>query len=862
MRNKNRKQILLSVVALLLVALMTVGVTYSWIDDLKLVEFQNDSVSDNKAPLKAGVDINSDVVISKSDAVIDLGNMLYSDKTNIMYLENDAYHVRYDTNNDDASKEPNWTNINQKKGYFYESGDMHLSGCYGDGENFYFPLGGSNGFREGNKDDENVNYISMTMKVSSPNANVDFWFREVPTVKVHSAEDPTGENSPIIPQARYAISVDGDMHVYSSTGTALTKSATNVSTTAVPGVRKTSAYTFNDEDNESSIRGKNGNTLFSIKKGDTVTLNVKIWLESGFSSDNIQNVDVRMAIVSSYAYDRVITIVDKTMGPQGKSWIKNNSAKLYLTLPAVLNNLSTSKSEWSNLGNDGAPFFALNLKTKVNEDDPDEYEVTIPMIYNNEEMILYRCNDKGWNDNLSDAKTRSPYLVHCWNWWRSFLPDSFQPETYTLYGCSLDKSAYDVFGDEIPAAPGEASNSQYRTNLGYGTWGGVDMITVSEKYNNVEYAPHNNNNTDYKLFVRDYSDFSTTGITYTYQMYYNDYNWYSYVPKSSALLQFAYYNSSNHLKGKWGYDSWQTQCPQQRPLKGDIYNNNSLTYQMTQNHSSGNNMDQGRGYWNNADKVYLIKSGNYWSTSVPHAFMKDDNTNSKNPAMTLLNGVKYAGTTDVYISSQSHINDTTVYWDVYFNNGANDDSSVNPNNSWTVNSGQKYLFPGCFYDFANNQWLGSLRGSGRDAATVETDTGGGGGGGGSSETNTDSMDGYSNSTNFTFQVNYNNNTRTYDVFSNSSSDAGSSTFKVDIELGSGVNWITVQKSGTGFGLQKTGQIFTVGSNMGLYITNASGQRNNFGFRAADAGHYIAYFQYDNGNMNTLKIASVLKKAAS
>ena len=84
-----------------------------------------------------------------------------------------------------------------------------------DGEYFFFPTNGGT-FREGNKDDENVNYISFTVKVTSPDANVDFWFEDTPSISYKDANNV----SQMLPQARYSISVNGKSHVYSEDGKA------------------------------------------------------------------------------------------------------------------------------------------------------------------------------------------------------------------------------------------------------------------------------------------------------------------------------------------------------------------------------------------------------------------------------------------------------------------------------------------------------------------------------------------------------------------------------------------------------------------------------------------------------------------
>ncbi len=690
----SKKHLALSLVALILVLMMTVGVTYSWIDDLKQVEI---STNDNgvNAPLKTGLDINSDVKITSENNTIDLGKMFTDSDTEY------SGKLKYENNSNDSNKKPDWNTLNEKKGYFYESGDMHLSGCYSDGETFYFPKN-NGGYREGNKDDENVNYISFTTKVESPDADVDFWFRALPVINKHDTNDS-------ISQARYAINVDGESHVYSSDGTA------NTYNSSVTGVRRTAVYTYGNSLNTTEARGKNSNTLFSIKKGDTVYLNIKIWLEGGFDT-NITASDINFQLVSSWGVPgRKIKVVDKTMGPAGESWINNDSAKLYLTLPSVLKSLNSTVSSWSSLENDYdyAPFFELTLDSG----STDTYTANnVPLVFKNEEMIVYRCTDKGWNirttnqSGADNAEQRSPYSVYCWNWWRTTLPNTYRDETYTLYGCSLDNSAHNAF------------SSVTATNEGYGTWGGVEEIKVYEYYYNTHYASYGG-----KMFLRDYSDYSTAQKVYTYEMYRANNNnntpWKTYVPKSSALLQFDYFNSSTELLGQWGYNSWGNACPQQRPLKNNIYSSNSTSYNL-----AGNDNGNGRGFWNNANYVYLVKNGDMLPNNVTAYANMLDNDNNKfngNVAMTVLRNAD--NTANVTYSSANNLvyksdtvqasNSPSIYKDVNFNNNYKDQ-----NDNWTIQSGNKILFAGCFYNFAEGTWMGSLSGTGRSAVT-ESDAG-------------------------------------------------------------------------------------------------------------------------------------------
>ena len=835
MKNVKNKKLALGVVALILAALTAVSMTYAWIDDVKLVEFDNDSLSDNRAPLKTGVDINSTVNITKDDNTINLGNLLENSDLTVSTGEGQRTEVKHDLTNTEKA------NINKKKGYFYESGGMHLSPCYSDGETFYFERQSNQqsnqiSYREGNKDDENVNYISYTVKVTSPDANVDFWFKSIPSIAVANSEN-------LISNARIAITTDGNSHVYSSTGLANTIS--NSAMVPVSGVRRFSSYTYNDESNKTVARGENSNTLFSVKKGSTVILNIKIWLESGFDT-SIEASDIDLQLVSSWAYTRKITILDRTTSNTGSSWIRNGTATLFLTCPAVLE--ENAKKIYNNPGVDNwkqipgttgyekAPFYQLALDSGTT----DTYSVNVPLVYCNEEMILYRCSAQGWNSNANDAAQRSDYNVYCWNWWKSSLPNTFKDETYTLYGSSQDNVAKQEFNDVT---------ENYK---GYGTWGPVEEISVYSHYGNTDYASHNTEGAGSRLFVRDHSDEDTSGEIYTFVMHRENNNsdtpWKAYIPATSSKIQF-YYHLGN-ATGTWGYKSWNEENPQRRPLKSTgLYASNSTVYHFAQNYGT----DQGWGYWEGADTVYLIKSSFLSQDStVAHAYMFNSTTDKKEayPGETLTrlkdtsnNDVSYTWDGGTKTTGVWYTGSPRVYKKIVFNNGYGGDIGVDK-------TGDLNLFPGCFYQVDGSKWYGSLDDVGRAASATETGGDSGGGSGGGTDIGGGSMDGFTEPTKFVFKI----NGKEYDV------KTDGTTYKVRLSLTAGDNWTTVLKKEGNYptyGNGQSGQYYETKSNMDLYLTTANS--SDFSIRTASSGNFIAAFQCDNGNQNTIKITSILKE---
>ena len=848
MKKSNKKTLILSVVAFVLILMSLVSFTYSWIDDIKLVEFQNDNLAQNGAPLKTGTDINATINITKDENEINLGKILTNGDLTYEYTENGETkrHIRYDSSDD--SRKPDMDDINEKKGYFYESGNMHLSPCYSDGESFYFPVtnsdGESSGYREGNKDDENVNYISFTTKVCSPDATVDFWFGTADADTQNTATPPsiTDQNGNAIQGARIAITIDGSSHIYSAGGTANYYDSASGTTKAVSGVRQTTAYAYNHNNNNPAGAGKNGNTLFSIKKGSTVNMNVKIWIEGGTTGVSFSNININL--VSSWAFSRKITIVDKTTTNAASSWIKNNHAKMYLTLPGYLNSITTDKGDWPNLSEPftgiGAPFYEL---TMVEVDGEETYTATVPMIYNNEEMILYRCVDRGWNlrqpseveknAGAKEAVQRSEYSVYCWNWWKSYIPATFKDERYTLYGSSYDDVVTSRF-----------DNDKEPTNKGYGTWAGVDEINVYSAKDNggVDYATKDDKAT---FFLRDFTD-DKTGEVYAYVMYREngDANtpWKTYIPKTSSKIQFNYF--CNNDRGTWGYLSWNNDNRQRRPLASTgLYTKNSTNYYIKANY--GNN-DQGWGYWEDADMVYLFKDGDL-ALSDAYADIYNSNSDKKPNSPEKLNQLKYVSGSKKgqYVIWKNNI-------PVYYSGSAKVYKFVKFSNNNDKASGELVLFPGCFYHYSNPKWYGSLD----DIGAVPSGQSGGESSD-NTDTETDTMVGFDTQTSFVFKVqNQSGNTeQSYKAYSNSSG----TEFKVEVYLKAGDNWTTILNGSNNYRNGTSGASYSVGSGFNGINLDTS-KSNNFAFKATEAGNYIISFKYGN-QTSELRIEKALKKAS-
>ena len=150
-------------------------------------------------------------------------------------------------------------------------------------------------------------------------------------------------------------------------------------------------------------------------------------------------------------------------------------------------------------------------------------------------------------------------------------------------------------------------------------------------------------------------------------------------------------------------------------------------------HGSSDNPDyDGIGYWEGADEVYLLKNGNISGADTVGVYMyHNDGKDISEDYDTKESNMEHNGRLD------PRDNETPVYNVSTINNG---NSGSYPyikfkgiwNNGNPAYSRGLPLCPGCYFDWQNDRWLGSLTGSGRSAA-VDDDPGEGGqesGGGG------------------------------------------------------------------------------------------------------------------------------------
>lgn len=429
-----KRSVILALVSLLLVSATAVGVTVSWIEDVSQVEFNN--TDGQETPLHVGNKV------LKSDAV--MKNMGNSTDTVVSLSD-----------------------------YFNESGDMHLSPCYSDGENFYFPIEKKTGedetlkFRTGTKDDANVNYLSATFRIRSEGADTAYWFEKTGTdSQSYNSKTPyitffkdgsaisSSAQSNLQKKLRCSVTIDGTTNVYALNNTGAFKTVSGNRVTAKDGKRIDQYAYFKEVFNNNSPEGYykstannsttanklnqgegenlNGNTLFRVAKYDSTnadtkkktvkTVTVKIWLEHetgmvGSDYDNIKVGTINMNFVSSWAKTRRIYVKDATVHQTGYSsanWLSAGSSKLYFALR-------------ENLG--------INWQmTRVT--GTNYYYADIPAVYNNSDCVFLRFTSSGWNNGsvLYEIDDENGFQeVYCSEYWNTTFPDTFHSEVYTVY---------------------------------------------------------------------------------------------------------------------------------------------------------------------------------------------------------------------------------------------------------------------------------------------------------------------------------------------------------------------------------------------------------------------------------------------
>lgn len=214
----------LSLVALIQIALLLVGATYSWVETISSIKFDG-------ATGKIGTGVKK--IVNLTDA----GGEVYLDN------------------------------------YFEQvGGGTHLAACSSaDGENFYFPIiGETNKYRKGTINDKNVNYVDFDFEIkNTTKTEKECTFKTVPNVEDY---------------VRVAIYLDGDNNkpqiFANNASTEKVVSFTEPNLSSNDGMSVQTVKSFADY----KYGNANGNSIFKVSPDCEVKVKVKIWLQEGGSS--------------------------------------------------------------------------------------------------------------------------------------------------------------------------------------------------------------------------------------------------------------------------------------------------------------------------------------------------------------------------------------------------------------------------------------------------------------------------------------------------------------------------------------------------------------------------------------------------
>lgn len=223
-RNKSRKSILLSVVALIeIIAIMVVS-TYAWVETASTIIIESNGEQQIDSYIYTNADLNSN-----NAGVIDLSK------------------------------------------YYRTSGNMHLaSATSSDGSSIFFPRVASTnssvtGLRQGEISDKNTNYISFNFKVTAKDTDTKLIFDRVPEIRIDGSA--VNDNS-----IRVAINDGSSTKVFSNTSF-----EGNIRINGTDYF--TEVLSFSDYAGNTAVTNNNNNFVLTLAKDTTKTITVTVWLQ-------------------------------------------------------------------------------------------------------------------------------------------------------------------------------------------------------------------------------------------------------------------------------------------------------------------------------------------------------------------------------------------------------------------------------------------------------------------------------------------------------------------------------------------------------------------------------------------------------
>ena len=377
----------LSLVALIQIALLLVGATYSWVETISSIKFDG-------ATGTIGKGVNKIVKLTDNTSEVSLDN------------------------------------------YFEQVGDgTHLAACSSaDAKNFYFPIVGvvgedNNRYRHGTINDKNVNYIDFDFQIkNTTTTEKSFRFDGVPKVpeNVRIAIWAEGDSPKILANVNEAI----EKPVVSSTSSGTTKST----------VQPLKNYTA---DNYTPDNETNDSTIFKIGSGKTATVYIKLWLQQDKNSttESTNDVVIENFKLASYTSQKKISValgtdvkggsvnIDGTVGTS--SIIANYGSSV--TLTAVASDGYVFRGWYTDASCSGNPVYSNSSQViKVSDETKSTYyakfevQTTRTIYYYNSNTNWTNIHFHAWEDKGASWKYPGEKATNVrGNYWSCNVPKSY-----------------------------------------------------------------------------------------------------------------------------------------------------------------------------------------------------------------------------------------------------------------------------------------------------------------------------------------------------------------------------------------------------------------------------------------------------
>lgn len=311
--------------------------------------------------------------------------------------------------------------------YFRASGNVHMASASSkDGKEFFFPRIAKTGtdtsldnrYRKGTINDKNTNYLSFSFKVKSVGFTSDFYFQNIPTFQIGS--EPVVEND-----IRIALTVSDEngengvttVYSYKDVGTEYVVANTDGTQAESTSIKAFSHCVKADDSSDDAT------PLFSIEADNEKTVTLTAWMQeseriSSYSGNNLTAKD--FSIITGVT-KKTIKFVDRT---------------------SAFNEIDATKDTWQWVGNDiediamwvktakGSSFKMSPVTPEGTSSKTTEWIVQISpdeIGSTDGDLYFYRTDD---------SLTSNPSYDNCHNYWKGKLSEASSQgiATYTAYG--------------------------------------------------------------------------------------------------------------------------------------------------------------------------------------------------------------------------------------------------------------------------------------------------------------------------------------------------------------------------------------------------------------------------------------------